>query len=196
MQVLLRETCWTLWRSFLIFDTLQIWLHPISCTYPTPPSQRSCLYHCSLCVLCLCSLCWMQGVTSREDLSLTTEDGPSETSLCFGWSVTKHTAFKTELNRLIYGIMWYNPLQWGAELNAFLTTVFFYLADVPSLLCMGAQRRAPCWEGEAVSAALMQTRGTWASQLSADLGFILPLPSPLQFCSHFAAQRHYIWGKE
>lgn len=115
----------------------------------------------------------------REDLSLTIDDGPYETSSCFGWSGTKHTALKTELNRLIYGVMWCNPLQRGTELNAFLTTVFSYLADIPLLLCMGAQCRAPCWEGEAESAALMQTRGTWAFWLSRP--GVNPSPSPPSF---------------
>lgn len=148
-----------------------------------PDFSRSAACTFVYCMHCACAA--FAGL--REDLSLTTEDGPYETSSCFGWSGTKHTALKTKLNRLIYGIMRYNPLQWGTELSAFLTAVFSYLADIPFLLCMGAQCRAPCWEGEVESAALMQTRGTWALQLSADLGFILP-PSPcppvlLSFCS-------------
>lgn len=118
----------------------------------------------------------------REDLSLTTEDGPYETSSCFGWSGTKHTALKTKLNRLIYGIMRYNPPTMGNRTQCIPNCCVFISCWHTFLAVYGSPVQGTMLRGRGwVSSPDANQRHVSLAALSRPGVYPSPLPLPPSF---------------
>lgn len=130
---------------------------------------------------------------------LTTEVWYSAASSCFGQSARNHMAFETELDRLMYGIIWHDCLQWETKLKRVLNCCVL-LRSLKSLLyycvwwesCEGEHCSMLRGGAGCASSYNAKQRGSLAAR-PADMTFT---PCSSQFCYPFAVQRHYLPGQE